>query len=94
MQNEQIFKQAVEKAHYVGGYNYPYSNPVSMDKAAEVIFSHEFAEAFFGGNWETRLCLLVLSSDRYAYLAKFLPKPQKIYCSDPTCQDCYPGEQL
>ncbi len=89
MTNEQILTKAIEKATN-GGYHYPYKEISYGDlhgDILEVIFSHDFAKAFWGEGewtenpddegrykrgWKYYLQQMVLKENPIKYLEKFI----------------------
>lgn len=87
MNNEQILKQAIEKAypdtkHQEKGDLLEYAKgQIKRDGAYRLIFSHDFAKAFWGKRimgtvgppeWSYHLQQLVLEHEPLKYLKKFL----------------------
>ncbi len=68
MTNEKIIKKAIEKAVKGGLDKYDSDSRVFYS----IIFSHDFAKAFFGKDWRKHLQRMVLKENPLAYLEKFL----------------------
>ena len=79
MSNEQILKQAISKA-VENGYSFNGSKDVGVlygafgadYKYEALIFSHSFAKAFFGVEWENSLMSMVRREEPLKYIEKFL----------------------
>jgi len=98
MTNEQILKKAIEKAEK-NGYRLPVNQPLKINPAQatytifrgtqnDIIFSHDFAKAFWVGDsltgtcehgdyqemkvWEYHLRNMVLEKEPLKYLERFL----------------------
>ena len=76
MKDEQILKKAIEKA----GYSIDYPIEFEWSKGPEefrkfslaLIFSHSFAKAFFGAEWENNLMSMVREEQPLKYIEKFI----------------------
>ena len=96
MTNEQILKKAIEKATNNGKYNWDYwvgsraqiKEMIKVGYYYRVIFSHDFAKAFWGSDnteipieelassiqsaWAYHLTKMVLEKEPLKYIEKFL----------------------
>ena len=93
MKNKQILQKATDRA-FENGWGEPYKMDWGSEEAKnlwlesilehyyEVIFSHDFAKAFWGEelngwppmNWESHLQQMVLEEEPLKYIERFLTK--------------------
>ena len=83
MKDEQILTQAIEKAVENGYRDNGMRNeqcfntmnmPVYKNIFYQIIFSHSFAKAFFGGEWDNNLMSMVTKEQPLKYIEKFIDK--------------------
>ena len=74
MTDVQIFNKAIEKI----GFTPPNGSPevvesmIANNEHYPIIFSHEFARAFFGAEWENSLMSMVTKEQPLKYIEKHL----------------------